>query len=485
MANMMRGISTPWADPARPYRRIEVYTKKRGYRWDKCLLSLRELAEAALAGSLGKLATDGTYSCGGDLELPQAIDVVYNVQANEMNRTFQGGPIVFPGADEASLSALVGSSTPRDCQGTYQLERGSFFTSFQLCSTTILNEIENVMHPGKRIRADLDKLDVRTAGSDLETRINTGRSSEVTEFGKLVVCLPTKFIGGTMVTHHHGNKVEYNWSKSSCVIHWAAFLSDTKLEFFPVTSGYCITLTYKLYAAEDKLVSRPEGNPFCKFLHRAISHPHFMRGGGSLGFQCQHAYQYTSLNLEERLPVLLKGADSVVFSAAKSMGLNVRIKPLVEGYKHWYLMAGFPGVVCGFHNPELEYGGDNECPIDVEMQALGAEVDDLKPDSYSDKRWHRVPRQRANPITWCTIVQPDQIAGYYLDFKRRCDCLFQAAVIVVDIPSWGDRSDAGNSPPSKGRKRPSDTPTVELERDVFFWTKEEYMNQSQEDLFWW
>ncbi len=65
-------------------------------------------------------------------------------------------------------------------------------------------------------------------------------------FGSLVVCLPSEFTGGALVTRHLGRQVMFDWS-SSATTHWAAFYSDVEHEVLPVTSGHRITLTYNLY----------------------------------------------------------------------------------------------------------------------------------------------------------------------------------------------------------------------------------------------
>ena len=69
-------------------------------------------------------------------------------------------------------------------------------------------------------------------------------------FGSLVVCLPTCFSGGALVTRHHQQEVKVDSSSSSDSpmqkLSWAAFLCDVEHEVLPVTAGYRITLTYNL-----------------------------------------------------------------------------------------------------------------------------------------------------------------------------------------------------------------------------------------------
>ena len=148
------------------------------------------------------------------------------------------------------------------------------------------------------------------------------------------MCLPTHFTGGTLVTHRGGQKLEFDWSSTPegplSEICWAAFFCDVEHEILPVTSGYRLTLTYNLYACKEMPNSISAGSQFHKCLQKAVTTPHFMRKGGCLGFDCEHAYAFSMLNEKEQLPHVLKGADYMVFSAARSLQLRVAVKPIAE-----------------------------------------------------------------------------------------------------------------------------------------------------------
>ena len=151
-------------------------------------------------------------------------------------------------------------------------------------------------------------------------------------FGSLVVCLPTQFSGGALAARYGDQVVIFDWSSLPddplSEVCWAAYFSDVEHEILPVTSGHCLTLTYNLYAIQERLHSVPSGSPFYSCLQRAISTPHFMRDGGCLVFDCEHLYAYTSLNEKEQLSHVLKGADYLIFSTANMLNLKVTIKPV-------------------------------------------------------------------------------------------------------------------------------------------------------------
>ena len=156
------------------------------------------------------------------------------------------------------------------------------------------------------------------------------------------MCLPTHFTGGTLVTHRGGQKLEFDWSSTPegplSEICWAAFFCDVEHEILPVTSGYRLTLTYNLYACKEMPNSISAGSQFHNCLQKAVTTPHFMRKGGCLGFDCEHAYAFSMLNEKEQLPHVLKGADYMVFSAARSLQLRVAVKRIAESDYCIYLL---------------------------------------------------------------------------------------------------------------------------------------------------
>ena len=105
-------------------------------------------------------------------------------------------------------------------------------------------------------------------------------------------------------------------------IHWLLFLPSQIVEQL---------LTYDLYYVKEQPFAVPDRNPFYQQLHDAMNNSSFMCKGGCLGFQCEHSYPFSELNKRELLPFLLKGAEYMVFTAARAIGLKVRVQPTIEG----------------------------------------------------------------------------------------------------------------------------------------------------------
>ena len=227
----------------------------------------------------------------------------------------------------ASFCVVCKEVTDLSYRNALKLEADRFLTSSQLSDTPILSEIQKLMMPDVRdsIRAELYKLNIYSGpGGHFKAHVDTPRSSQM--FGSLVVCLPTQFSGGALVTRHQGREVRFDWSSSPQKpmqkVSWAAFFSDVEHEVLPVTDWYRLTLTYNLYCEGNKLQNvTPTANitnsPFYHELRAAVSNPHLLRDGGVLGFSCQHHYVFQDLNCTEDLPYLLNGADKIIYMAGK------------------------------------------------------------------------------------------------------------------------------------------------------------------------
>ena len=180
-----------------------------------------------------------------------------------------------------------------------KLDPDQFLTSFELCNTTILDEITTLMVPDiHHLRFELNKLNIHAApGGHFKAHVDTPRSEQM--FGSLVVCLPTCFSGDALVTRHHQQEVKFDWSSSSersmQKLCWAAFFSDVEHEILPVTAGCHITLTYNLYGHKSPVsLVNPTLDvatfPLYRELDSALCNPIFMCDGGVLGFSCHRVY---------------------------------------------------------------------------------------------------------------------------------------------------------------------------------------------------
>ena len=347
--------------------------------------------------------------------------------------------LVFPAPTEADLEPLLraasvasfGLGSEQVTDPTYRnalkLDTEEFVTPFCPYSTMIIEEIAGAMVPHiKSIRAELYKLNVYSTGGFFKVHVDTPRSSDM--FGSLVVCLPSQFKGGELVTRHKGREVIFDEPQQSPTssIKWAAFFSDVEHEVLPVTSGHRITLTYNLYNAQPSLTfRRPTIDhtlmPLYSELQAALNDINFMTDGGVLGFSTHHSYVFPDLNDEKMVPLLLKGADRILFQMAMSLGLEVMVKPIIKEH-NWgmgnYLLPAFPTKFY-YHEMGLDDIEDFEFLFEVEPSDIGN-------------------------IMWCetnTLWQPAAAIVHYGN-ESTCTCFYQAAAILVGIPHWDKESNS-------------------------------------------
>ena len=450
--------------------------------------SLQKLSEKSLLQGLGEVACglSSTFCCGGTFETPEAIRIAYR-----SDKDGSLSEIKLPGATETDLSKFIEASsiasfgkgteqvTDTNYRNAFKLDNDAFMTSFHLSSTTIVNEIESLMLPNRCIRAEIHKLNIYCKGGHFKTHVDTPRSKEM--FGSLVVCLPSQFSGGTLVTCRRDCRVEFNWSSEiddppKMVIKWAAFFSDVEHEILPVTSGHRLTLTYNLYSASERLPLIPTGNPFYQLLQKAVGTPHFLRSGGCLGFQCQYLYAFSELSDEEfyqMLPFLLKGPDYMVFSVARSIGLKVRVQPVVDGARHWHLLPDFSRRFGTYSSWE-----EDEASLRLELGAL-EHYDDYPVISPQAVMWCSIPDQNFTPAAAYT---------YYGNEAADVGVCYQAAVLLVDVPPWGDRKcevDTGAVKQGTDKQQGERVITWRKEgiRNDFSESEEEYEWDDDDDLY--
>ena len=140
-----------------------------------------------------------------------------------------------------------------------------------------------------------------------------------------------------------------------------------------------------------------------------------MRDGGVLGFATHHMYVYTDLNKTEDLPSLLKGADLLVYMVAKSLGLSVIVKPVVQSYDEQVLLKMF-------HEIQLNGYFDN-CRKEEFEELFG-------------------PGHHVKHISWCQTPEDSQwqaagFTGHYGN-QPTLSAYYQTATILVGIPEWGE-----------------------------------------------
>ncbi|KAH7418511.1 hypothetical protein BKA64DRAFT_635633 [Cadophora sp. MPI-SDFR-AT-0126] len=202
-----------------------------------------------------------------------------------------------------------------------KLDAENFSTNFHPADYGILDAVKQTLLPGLNgtglgtaigvgsgreehwgVRAELYKLNVYSGPSGMfQKHVDTPRGA--TQFGSLVVC-------GQLLVSHEGHVSIFDWSTSNSTpedkdaIKWCAFYSDCEHEVLPVTAGHRVTITYNLSIIVSAIRGREEDV------------------GG--------AWIYEQRETNQLMPYALKGIDAVLFAVFSSLGVNVRVRPVLD-----------------------------------------------------------------------------------------------------------------------------------------------------------
>src|SRR5207237_1120219 len=102
------------------------------------------------------------------------------------------------------------------------------------------------------VQADLYKLLIYEKGSFFAPHRDTEKVEGM--FATLVVCLPSRHEGGTLIVRHdrESKEVDFGGAQGEFKVQYAAFYADCRHEIKPVTKGYRVCLVYNLALAKGK-----------------------------------------------------------------------------------------------------------------------------------------------------------------------------------------------------------------------------------------
>ena len=108
-----------------------------------------------------------------------------------------------------------------------------------------------------KVTAELYKLLVYEKGSFFKPHRDTEKIPGM--FGTLVVCLPSRHEGGTLILEHDGQtkQIDFGGKDSEFQTRYVAFYADCRHEVTPVKSGYRVCLVYNLASAGKKQPEAP------------------------------------------------------------------------------------------------------------------------------------------------------------------------------------------------------------------------------------
>ncbi len=116
----------------------------------------------------------------------------------------------------------------------------------------IVDRVKQEFGINHTVAAKLYKLLVYEKGSFFTPHRDTEKTPGM--FATLVVCLPSRHQGGTLIVQHDGQtkKIDFGGPDAEFKTHYAAFYADCEHQITPVTSGFRVCLVYNLAIVRTK-----------------------------------------------------------------------------------------------------------------------------------------------------------------------------------------------------------------------------------------
>jgi 2OG-Fe(II) oxygenase superfamily len=284
----------------------------------KVLESLGDSAQFCTAGSLTPVLPGLEVKGVGNVGMP--------ISAADARRLIeQASPAPYGRGEETIVDTKV--------RRVWQIEPRQFTlanTAWDAFVDGIVDTARKEFGIRKKVQHELYKLLIYEKGSFFAPHRDTEKIAGM--FATLVVCLPARHEGGTLLVTHDGETKQIDFGGAAAEFHvqYAAFYADCRHEIAPVTSGYRVCLVYNLAIPRQKTQPAPPVNSQAVAEVAKLLPPLFAAGArDKIAIPFKHHYTEAALDPRE-----LKGADSarlaVLVQAAERLGYQVFVALLTH-----------------------------------------------------------------------------------------------------------------------------------------------------------
>jgi hypothetical protein len=284
----------------------------------KVLESLGDSAQFCTAGSLAPVLPGLEVKGVGNVGMP--------ISAADARRLIeQAAPAPYGRGEETIVDTEV--------RRVWQLEPRQFTLSNPAWGAFvdgIVDSARKELGIRKKVQHELYKLLIYEKGSFFAPHRDTEKIAGM--FATLVVCLPSRHEGGTLLVTHDGEtkQIDFGGAAAEFQVQYAAFYADCRHEIVPVTSGYRVCLVYNLAIPRQKTQPAPPVNSQAVEEVAKLLPPLFADGvRDKIAIPFKHHYTEAALDPRE-----LKGADrarlAVLMQAAERLGYQVFVALLTH-----------------------------------------------------------------------------------------------------------------------------------------------------------
>ena len=268
--------------------------------------------------------------------------------------------------------------------------------------TGIVDAVKEEFSIDENVSADLYKLLIYEKGSFFAPH----RDSEKTPgmFATLVVCLPSRHEGGTLIVKHDGQtkEIHFGGAGSEFKTQYVAFYADCQHEITPVTAGFRICLVYNLaITGREQQPKAPNNAPAVEQTAALLKELFADTSTNRSKIAIPFSHQYSEAGLE---PSQLKGADrtraDVLVRAAASVDYQCYLALLTHEQSG---EVDYDSWASNRYHSRRSYrwsDNDNEAadPDDVEMGEVYEEERSLDhwldPEGQQATLWPNAPRRK-------------------------------------------------------------------------------------------
>ncbi len=213
------------------------------------------------------------------------------------------------------------------------------------CLTMIVDAVRQELGIAQKVQAQLYKLLVYEQGSFFAPHRDSEKAERM--FATLVVCLPSKHQGGTLVVSHDGRtrRIDFDSAASQFQTQYAAFYADCQHEITPVASGYRVCLVYNLSIAKSKRQpSAPLNSGAIDAASQILTKIFADKSREKIAIPLKHQYTEAGLGAEddtahdgtgEPTALRLKGSDQARMDALARAAEKAGCQAFLALLTHW------------------------------------------------------------------------------------------------------------------------------------------------------